>query len=64
MFISGVDVDGGVETRQSETTLLLSNLQAGYIFTGPSETFDTNKSIVTGGELDAANTSPLSEKTL
>ena len=65
MFISEADVDGGVETRQSKTTLLLSNLQAGYsLFTGQSETLDTRQSIVTEGELGTANTSSLSKKTL
>ena len=64
MFISEVDVDGEFETRQSEQTLLLSNLQAGHIYTGHSETSDTVKSIVTKGELGAASASPLSKKTL
>ena len=64
MFISEADVDGELETRQSEQTLLLSNLQAGHILTGHSETFDTKKSIVTRGELGAASASPRSKKTL
>ena len=64
MFISGADVDGEFETRQSEQTLLLSNLQAGHIFTGQSETSDTGQSIVTKGELGTANTNSLSKKTL
>ena len=64
MFISEADVDGEFETRQSEHTLLLSNLQAGHIFTGQSETSDTGQSIVTSGELGTANSSPLSKKTL
>ena len=64
MFISEADVDGEFETRQSEQTLLLSNLQAGHIFTGQSETPNARQSIVTGGELGTANASPLSKKTL
>ena len=64
MFISRADVDGEFETRQSEQTLLLSNLQAGHIFTGQSETSDTWQSIVTNGELGTANTSSLSKKML
>ena len=64
MFISEADVDGELATRQSEQTLLLSNLQAGHIFTRQSETSDTGQSIVTSGELGAANPSPLSKKTL
>ena len=64
MFISEADVDGELETRQSEQTLLLSNLQAGHILTGQSETSDTRQSIVTRGELGAASASPLSKKTL
>ena len=67
MFISEADVDGGVKTRQSKTTLLLSNLQAGTVFTlgmRQSETKKPGQSIVTGGELDAASTSPLSKKML
>ena len=64
MFISEADVDGELATRQSEQTLLLSNLQAGHIFTGQSETSDTRQSIVTNGELDTATSSPLSKKTL
>ena len=64
MFISEADVDGELATRQSEQTLLLSNLQAGHIFTGQSETFDTRQSIVTRGELGTASSSPLSKKTL
>ena len=64
MFISEADVDGEFETRQSEQTLLLSNLQAGHIFTGHPKTSDTEKSIVTRGELGAASASPLSKKTL
>ena len=69
MFISQADVDGGVEDKQSvtETTLLLSNLQAGTIFTvgtRQSETKKSRQSIVTGGELVAASTSPPSKKTI
>ena len=64
MFISEADVDGEFETRQSVQTLLLSNLQAGHILTGQSETSDTRQSIVTKGELGTANTSPPSKKTL
>ena len=64
MFISEADVDGEFETRQSEQTLLLSNLQAGHIFTRPSKTFNTKKSIVTEGELGTAIASPLSKKML
>ena len=65
MFIFETDVDGEVETRENETSLLLSNLQAGItLFTGLSETVDTEESIVTYGGLGAANTSPLSKKTL
>ena len=64
MFISEADVDGQLETRQSEQTLLLSNLQAGHIFTGQSETSDTRQSIVTKGELGTAISSSLSKKTL
>ena len=64
MFISEADVDGELATRQSEQTLLLSNLQAGHIFTGQSETSDTRQSIVTKGELGAASASPLSKKML
>ena len=64
MFISEADVDGEFETRQSEQTLLLSNLQAGHILTGQSETFDTRQSIVSNGELDTATPSSLSKKTL
>ena len=64
MFISEADVDGEFKTRQSEHTLLLSNLQAGHIFTGQSETSDTRQSIVTKGEPGAAGTSSLSKKML
>ena len=64
MFISRADVDGEFETRQSEQILLLSNLQAGHISTGQSETSDTRQSIVLNGELGTANTSSLSKKTL
>ena len=64
MFISEADVDGEFETRQSEQTLLLSNLQAGHIFTGQSDAFDTRQSIVSNGELGAAGASPLSKKML
>ena len=64
MFISEADVDGEFETRQSEQTLLLSNLQAGHIFTGQSETSDTRQSIVHKGELGTASASPLSKKML
>ena len=64
MFISETDVDGEFKTRQSEQTLLLSNLQAGHIFTGQSETSDTRQSIVTCGDLGTASSSPLSKKTL
>ena len=64
MFILETDVDGEFETRQSKQTLLLSNLQAGHIFTGHSETSDTKKSIITEGELGTASASSLSKKML
>ena len=66
MFISQADVDGG-GGRQSVTTLLLSNLQAGTVTTlgtGQSETKKQDQSVSTkGGDLVAARTSPLSKKT-
>ena len=65
MFISQADVDGG-GGRHTISTLLLSNLQAGIIFTcgtGESKTKKLGQSIETCGELVAANTSPLSKKT-
>ena len=66
MFISQADVDGG-EGRHTVSALLLSNLQAGNVFTcgtGESETKKRDQSIEACGELVAASTSPLSKKTL
>ena len=66
MFISQADVDGG-GGRHTVSTLLLSNLQAGIVFTrgtGESEAKKRAQSIETCGELVAASTSSLSKKTL
>ena len=65
MFISQADVDGG-GGRHTVSTLLLSNLQAGTVYTwdtGESKTKKRDQSIETCGELVAANTSPLFKKT-
>ena len=67
MFISQADVDGG-GVRQSVSTLLLSNLQAGTVTilgTGQSKTKKRGQSVSTkGGDLVAARASPLSKKTI
>ena len=65
MFISQADVDGD-GGRHTVSTLLLSNLQAGTVYTcgtGESETKKRAQSIETCGELVAASTSPRSKKT-
>src|ERR1700761_6371621 len=67
MFISQADVDGE-GGRHTVSTLLLSNLQAGTVFTigtGQSETEKQDQSVSTkGGDLVAASPSPLSKKTI
>ena len=65
MFISQADVDGD-GGRHTISALLLSNLQAGTVYTygtGESETKKQDQSIEACGELVTANTSPLSKKT-
>ena len=66
MFISEADVDRGVEERRTVgTTLLLSNLQAGTIFTLHIRLSKTERVVmVHGRELVAAMTSPWSKKTI